>query len=367
MDKKKTRIAFIYKASDPFWTGRHFDNTFYEFLVRAMQRNRDVDYTLVPVSSEYDAGRSLRGRCDAVILAAFRDYNMPRIHGLKSLNVPVLSRCGDFHDVRRYGMGERNYDDYGIDCLFSFMSESDFYKYYPRHMNYRTIFFGVEPSLYQNLTPFKHRIKDKILNSGATARVYQNITPTKHRIVDRVINFAAVTPGAIRWKIAGGACLSYARDVLRNPEGLPLRSRLLHPRPPLYHFYKLRTDCNRLAYVAYGRDYTSYQRMLSEYRAAIAATTPYPTIKYLEIAAAGCLAFMEITEKNHGQYLGFKDGESCVVINEDNHEKRFEEYLNNSDDQKWEKMADAGRSHALRNFSNDKGVEDLLRLIRDLS
>lgn len=366
MDKKKTRIAFIYKASDPFWTGRHYDNTSYEFLVKAMQRNRDVDYMLVPVSREYDAGRSLKGRCDAVILGGFRDYNIPRIRGLKSLDVPVLSRCGDFHDARRYGMGERNYDDYGIDCLFNFMSERYFYKYYPRHMNYRTILFGVEPSLYQNLTPFKRRIKDKILNSGATARVYQNLTPFKHRIVGRVINFTAVTPGAIRWKIAGGTCLSYARDVLRNPERLPLRSRLLHPKVSLYHFYKLRTDCNRLAYVVYGRG-ASYQQMLSEYSAAIAATTYYPTIKYWEIAAAGCLVFMEITEKNHGQYLGFRDGKNCVVINEDNHEKRFEEYLNNPDDQKWEKIADAGRSHAMRNFSNDKGVEDLLGLIMDLS
>ena len=366
MDKKKTRIAFIYKASNHFYTGKHYDNTSYEFLVKAMQRNRDVDYMLVPISGEYDAGISLKGRCDAVILAGFRDYNMPKIRGLKSLDVPVLSRCGDFHDVRRYGMGEQNYDDYGIDCVFNFMSERYFYKYYPRHMNYRTIFFGVEPSLYQNPTPFKCRIKDKILNSGATARVYQNFTPFKHRIVGRVINFAAVTPGAIRWKIAGEACLLYARDVLRNPEGLPLRSRLLHPNAPAYKFYKLRTDCNRLACVVYKRN-TLYQQMLSEYGAAIAATTYCPTIKYWEIAAAGCLVFMEITEKNHGQYLGFRDGENCVVINEDNYEERFEEYLNNFDDPKWEKMADAGRSHAMRNFSNDKGGEDLLELIRELS
>lgn len=366
MADKKTRIAFIYKASDPFWTGRHYDNTLYEFLVKAMQRNRDVDYMLVPVSGEYDAGRSLKGRCDAVILAGFRDYNMPRIYGLKSLDVPVLSRCGDFHDARRYGIGERNYDDYGIDCLFNFMNEKYFYKYYPRHMNYRTIFFGVEPSLYQNHTPFKRRIRDKILNSGTTARVYQNHTPFKHRMVGRAINFVSVTPGAIRWKIAGVACLSYVRDVLRNTERLPLRSRLLHPNAPAYHFYKLRTDCNRLAYVVYGR-YASYQQTLSKYSAAIAATTHYPTIKYWEIAAAGCLVFMEITEKNYGQYLGFRDGKNCVVINEDNYEERFEEYLDNSDDPKWEKMADAGRSHAMRDFSNDKGVEDLLGLIRDLS
>lgn len=363
---EKTRIAFIYKASDIFWTGKHYDNTSYEFLVKAMQRNKDIDYMLVPVSGEYNAGRSLKGRCDAVILAGFRDYNMPRIHGLKSLDVPVLSRCGDPHDARRFGMGERNYDDYGIDCLFNFTNEKSFYKYYPHHMNYRTILFGIEPSSYQNLTPFNHRIKDKILNSGATARVYQNARPFKHRTVGKVINFAAATPGAIRWRVASEACLSYARDVLRNPDGLPFRSRLLHPKPSAYHFYKLRTDCNRLAYVVYGRD-ASYQRMLSKYSAAIAATTHHPSIKYWETAAAGCLTFMEITEGNYGLYFGFEDGGNCVVINEDNHEERFEEYLNNSDDPKWEKIADAGRSHAIRNFSNDKGVEDLLELIRELS
>ena len=88
--------------------------------------------------------------------------------------------------------------------------------------------------------------------------------------------------------------------------------------------YKLRTKCNELPFV----DYTStlqhefvgdkYTLLLQKYAAAIAAATLEPTVKYWEIPAAGCLTFMEITTKNKGEYLGFKDGESSIFINESN-------------------------------------------------
>ena len=370
----KVRIAFIYDASNPFYTGRHFDNTTYEFLIKAMQRNKRIDYLIVPISQEYDAGGHLKGKCDAVILSGFRSHNMPKIRGLRTLDVPVISRVGDFHDVSRYGTGERNYDEYGVDCAFNFMSKKYFYRYYPSHMNYQTVFFGIEPSLYQNLVPFKNRIKDKILNSGA------------------------VQSSPAKWRVMGSTCLRYARDVLGNPEGLQLKSRLLHPNRSFYHHYKLRTDCNSLEYVTYGNNiahsippgdqinkgeedmqvvygnnnepsatYPSYQHMLSRYAAAIAATTYYPTIKYWEIAAANCLTFMEITERNYGEYLGFRDGTSCISINADNYKERFEEYLADPSDPKWAQIAEAGSHHAMQKFSNDKGAEDLLALIRELS
>ena len=86
-------------------------------------------------------------------------------------------------------------------------------------------------------------------------------------------------------------------------------------------------------------DYPTY---LARYRASIAATTFYPTLKYWENPAAGCLTFMEITERNDGKYIGFKDNESAIFINENNYKEKFEEFLNDPDNTRWEEIATAG-------------------------
>ena len=62
-----------------------------------------------------------------------------------------------------------------------------------------------------------------------------------------------------------------------------------------------------------------YPRLLEQYAASIAATTYNANIKYWENAASGCLTFMEITEKNRGNFLGYRDVENCVIINEKNY------------------------------------------------
>ena len=130
--------------------------------------------------------------------------------------------------------------------------------------------------------------------------------------------------------------------------------------------------CNELSYV----DYTSplehqyvndrYPLLLSKYAAAIAATTSFPTIKYWEIPAAGCLTFMEITEKNNGAYTGFIDGKSAIFINENNFKEKFNEYLSDIENPKWGKIANEGRNHALTNLNNDQAVKSLVDLIREL-
>jgi hypothetical protein len=130
--------------------------------------------------------------------------------------------------------------------------------------------------------------------------------------------------------------------------------------------------CNKLPYV----DYTStlqhefvndkYPLLLQKYAASIAATTDSPSIKHLEIPAAGCLTFMEITERNKCQYLGFVDEESVIVINEKNYKQKFEMYLSDVDNPKWKKIANAGREHALKNLNNDKAVDSLVKVFEEL-
>ena len=189
------------------------------------------------------------------------------------------------------------------------------------------IFYGIEPSLYNSVTPFNDRIKEKILNSGAVV---------SNKLTNRI--FAKLTKG---------------------------------DEDPMKH-YKLRTLCNKLPYVHYtttsAHEYVGdkYQLYLKKYAAAIAATTDIYTMKYFEIPAAGCLTFIEITNKNYAANLGYIDGETAIFINEKNYQEKFKEYLNDIHNPKWETIASAGRQFAMANFNNDKGVESLIKLMKEL-
>ena len=246
--------------------------------------------------------------------------------GIRESKLPVISRVGDFHDVQR--KGKLPYDKkYKIDYYFNFMHEDYFYRFYPQNLKYQTIVFGIEPELYQNTPSFKNRKKNSILNSGAVGN-----PKLKSRLANRILN----------------------------------------PKKSGWYFYNLRTKCNSLEYVDYfgmknnSYRYSNYFELLTKYRTSIAATTFYPTIKYWESTASGCLTFMEITKKNRGSYLGFKDNETAIIINDENYETKFKEYLNSPDDPKWETIAEAGRKFSLEKFSNDVAVESLVKLMNDI-
>ena len=136
--------------------------------------------------------------------------------------------------------------------------------------------------------------------------------------------------------------------------------------------YVLRTKCVTLPYVDYtttlAHEYINdkYPLLLQKYASSIAATTVFANVKYWEIPAAGCLTFMEVTEKNNAKRTGFIDNETCVYINESNYVEKFNEFLETRDDPKWEKIASNGRKFALENFNNDKAVDGLIDLINEL-
>ena len=75
---------------------------------------------------------------------------------------------------------------------------------------------------------------------------------------------------------------------------------------------------------------------------------------------------MEITKKNNGEILGFKDDKSAIFINQDNYKEKFAEYLNDLENPKWEIIANNGREHALKTFDNDKAVNELVNLMEDV-
>lgn len=322
----KIRVAFIYKKSCEFLTGKHFANTYYHFFMHALKRNERIEVNYVGAGNSYDVS-SLKGKVDVILLFDNSPIGTPdELIGIKKLNVPVICRVNDPHDAKR--LNKIHYHEkYKIDWYFGYMHENYFHRFYPKDFKFKTIVYGLEPSLYQNLPPFKNRIKDRILNSGAVGN------PKFH---SRIIN------------------------TLRNSTSNS------------YKHYKLRTLCNKLSYVDYTptleHDYVNdkYPLLLSKYAAAICATTYFPTIKYMEIPAAGCLTFMEITDKNNGYYLGYDDGVNAIFINETNYRKKFEEYLGEPDNPKWEQIAKAGRIHALNNLNNDKAVEELVKLMESL-
>ena len=64
--------------------------------------------------------------------------------------------------------------------------------------------------------------------------------------------------------------------------------------------------------------------------------------------------------------MGFEDGKSAIFIDENNYKQKFEEYLADSENPKWKKIANEGRNHALNNLSNDNAVDALVELMQEL-
>ena len=85
---------------------------------------------------------------------------------------------------------------------------------------------------------------------------------------------------------------------------------------------------------------------------------------------AGMEAFndsgLEVNEQNGAEKLGFKDFQNSVFINEKNYKKKFDDFLETSDDPKWEKIANAGREYTLSKYTNDHAVNSLVDLIETL-
>tara|TARA_B100001540_G_C15758596_1_gene620570 strand:+ start:571 stop:1551 length:981 start_codon:yes stop_codon:yes gene_type:complete len=323
---KKIRVALIYKKSYNYFQPNHFDKTTANFFLKAFQRNENLEITYHPCEKTFDT-KKLNGKCDVILLPNNRSDGAPdQLENIKQVGIPVISRTGDPHWAKKFNQVEFM-EKNKIDLLFSSHPDSYIYKFYPKHVKHEIVVYGLEKQLYEKVFPFKERIKEKILCTGATGK-----TNLKSKIANAILN----------------------------------------PKRSGWYFYKLRTLTTKLPYVQYSSikdgkypddDYPTY---LTRFRASIAATTFYPTLKYWENAAAGCLTFMEITEKNDGGFIGFKDNESCVVINENNYEKKFQEFLSDPDNPKWEEISQSGRDFAMNKLSNDNAVEKIVDIIRKL-
>jgi hypothetical protein len=323
--EKKIRVALIYKKDYNYFQPTHFDRTSYDFFFTALQKNSELEMTYVPVENIYDVSK-LQGKIDVILLPNNYVTAVPEnLLGIQQSTIPVISRTGDPHWEKKLNLSSYH-DKWKIDHYFGAIPKSYFQKFYPKEFKYKEIIFGLEPSSYSNLKPFHDRIKNRILNSGNVGK-----TSTVSRIANSILN----------------------------------------PKRSAWYFYKLRTKCNYLSYVDHSSiqdnkyPNTNYPEYLSQYCAAIAATTYYPTQKYWEIPAASCLTFMEITETNDGSYLGFVDNETAIFINEKNYKKKFETFLADPNNPKWEEIATKGREYVFQNLSNNQATNSLVKLMRE--
>ncbi|MCH7648814.1 MAG: hypothetical protein IIA83_09430 [Thaumarchaeota archaeon] len=298
--------------------------TYYHFFMNALNRHTDLDMAYFPAEEKFDASK-LRDKFDIILLWENHPWGSPdELSGIQNLDIPVICRVNDAHDAKSKGKIDYH-EKYKIDHYFGYFSERYFHKYYPKNFKYKVIFYGVEPKLYENLTPFSKRIKNKILCSGATAK--------------KNLSFRL-------------------KDILRGNNSM-------------WKHYKLRTICIELPYV----DYTTtlqhefindkYPLLLMKYSGSIAADTVCPVAKFWEIPAAGCLTFMEVTEQNQANILGFEDGKNAVFINEKNYEKKFLDYISDPNNPKWSEIAENGRNYTMSNLTNDVAADSLVELFKE--
>ena len=322
------KVAMVYSSGYARLQGNHPIKTEYYFFRHAIFRNKILEVGQLDSLGGIDVSK-LEKNYDVVLIPSIDTAAGLGLRGIKDCKIPVIARPDDPHNVIKRDMIEL-VDSLKIDWFFDFYSPASFYEYYPKRFKYDVVHLGLEPSLYTSEIPWAERITDRIVISG---------------MIDERLNLIRML---------------YHKVYLRKPKEML----------PGFQ-YNLRTKCTGLPYVVHTRDIYPGQstdqlhRVLSRFSAAIAATTAYPTIKYQETPAAGCLTFMESTEKNHGvSHLGFEDGKNAVFIDESNYLEKFQEYLDGQDDPKWKKIAQEGRRHALENLSNDKGVEKLVHIMR---
>ena len=321
---KKIRVGYIFHKNNIFLSGDHFDNTYYNFFIKALGRNPDIDLTLIPTEEIFDSSK-LKNKFDVILLWEKSEFGMPReITNLEKLDIPIISKMGDPSRAKK---SISVHEKWNIDYYIHFLHEDFFYELYPKEFRYKKILFGLESSLYEKSIPYDERINDKILLTGSIG----NSKPWS-----RIIN-----------------------DI-KMPEW------------NAYRVYYLRTKCSKLPFVEFVQTHKTkyvndnYPKLLEQYSASIAATTFNPNIKYWENSAAGCLTFMEISDKNRGKYLGYVDGESAIFINETNYLDKFHEYLNDKENPKWKEIARKGREYSLRELNNDNAANELALLMKDL-
>ena len=93
--ENKIRVAFIFHKDNYFLLGNHFDNTYYNFFIKALKRNERLDVRYIKTESKFDLSK-LKDNTDVILLWENSFFGMPKeLVGIQDLEIPVISRTGD--------------------------------------------------------------------------------------------------------------------------------------------------------------------------------------------------------------------------------------------------------------------------------
>lgn len=323
------RVAMVYNRSSRNADPDIQKTTRYHFFMKALPRHPHLDIDFISHYANRLNVKNIVREHDCVLLPDIDLSAKLALKGITDHDIPVIARSSDPHVPLVTDIFQL-YADLKVNWSFDQFPPAAFYKYHPAHYRYTWVPYGVEPSLYKTVRPWEERVDDHIAISGILDK-----PDLMHRLYYRI----------------------YKR---RRAE---LSSN--------YH-YKLRTQCSKLPYVIHTQSIYPNQGtdqlpdVLGSFRSAIAATTSYPTIKYMETPAAGCLTFMEVTDRNQAATFGYQDEKTAVFINSSNYKNKFQEYLDSTMDNKWRSIADAGRKYTMENLTNDKAADKVYRLLRTI-
>lgn len=108
--------------------------------------------------------------------------------------------------------------------------------------------------------------------------------------------------------------------------------------------------------VVYGEQ---YQQWLSSYAGALALCDIYVCPKYIEVPLSGCVCFAQELEEY--KTLGFKDGENCIFVNQQNFENKINDFKNHIPD--YQIIANKSREIAM-NYTADKFADFIYNKIK---
>lgn len=315
----KIKVTFVYKKNNYFLSKHHRSKLYYHFFIKALKRNKEIDVTYIKVDKTFNCNHLTE--CDIFLSYSAKLKFSPYYQNMRKCKIPSLFLSGDQHD---YPAQKSLTEEYGITNFFFMTGEKYFYKFFPKHCNYRQVFLGAEPEIYFNgMENWKKRKSNKVLNSGLTCD-------------NRFYNL----------RLMARSCpnVEYYDEKLtrESARGVP----------------------EHLQSTKYIGD--KYVNLLYQYRAAIVACTTGIVPKYFEIPACGCLPFMEVTPQNEVSTMGYTDGVNAVFINKNNFSNKLEEYMETRDDPKWHNIAKASYNYALNNFTNDHGVSQLVQFMKEI-
>lgn len=297
-------VALLYNPNDKGINGKNWKLNNYRFFREELPKH--VDLKEYPILGGFDCGGLKE---DVVIFWRLlsKDLAPMELFGWGNFNAFRVTRTPDAWEI------DETYNQicksFGIDLAVSFQSPHA--QKANLEVPYERYIFGIDPDTYKCPDNWDGRRKDKILSSGVLA-----------------------PPGSPLW------------------------------------FYYLRTELTKTPYVEHvhkRRPYlgVDYWKLLTQYRAAIACMSLTSVLKYFEIPMCGCLMFAEVNHLNQIQELGFEDMKNCVYINRYNYEDRMTAFLDDPDNPRWKKIADAGHKLVKDVYSNEKQVARFVKRLEE--